>query len=93
MERKQKRARGAQRKELVNRISSKAGKPKGKGCSNWAKDAQRMKQAEDAQRIKWMRVPKMLNELTQHECWVIKTKIRNNMRNWHGRRFSLQAQK
>ena len=73
MERKQKGARGAQRKELVNRISSKADKPKGKGCSNWAKDAQRMKQAEDAQRmkqaedaqrIKWMREPKMLNELT-----------------------------
>ena len=90
MERKQKGARGAQRKELVN---GKADKPKGKGCSNWAKDAQRMKRAEDAQRMKWMRKPKMLNELTQHECWVIKTKIRNNMRNWHGRRFSLQAQK
>ena len=75
MERKQKRAKGAQRKELVNGISSKANKPKDKGCSNWAKDAQRMKRAEDAQRMKWMRKPKMLNELTQHECWVIKTKI------------------
>ena len=25
---------GAQRKELVNRIGSKANKPKGKGCGN-----------------------------------------------------------
>ena len=40
MERKQKQAGGAQRKELVNGISSKANKPKGKGCSNWAKEAQ-----------------------------------------------------
>ena len=40
MERKQKQAGGAQQKELVNGISSKANKPKGKGCSNWAKEAQ-----------------------------------------------------
>jgi len=31
---KAKRGRGAQRKELVNGIGSKANKPKGKGCDN-----------------------------------------------------------
>ena len=42
MERKQKRARKAQRKELVSAISLKANKPKGKGCGNWVKEAQRI---------------------------------------------------
>ena len=39
MERKQKQAGRAQRNELVNGIGSKANKPKGKGCDNWAKEA------------------------------------------------------
>ena len=42
MERKQKGAGGAQRKELVNGIGSKANKPKSKECGNWAKEAQRI---------------------------------------------------
>ena len=33
----------------------------------------------------------VLNGLAQQECWAVKTRRRNNMRNWHGRRFSLQA--
>ena len=32
----------AQRNELVNGIGSKANKPKGKGCDNWAREAQRI---------------------------------------------------
>ena len=35
---------GAQRKELVNEIGSKANKPKGKGCGNWVKEIQRIQQ-------------------------------------------------
>ena len=35
-------ARGAQRKELVNGIGSKANKPKGKDCGNWTRKAQRI---------------------------------------------------
>ena len=42
MERKQKQTGGDQRKELVNGIGSKANKPKGKGCGNWVKEAQRI---------------------------------------------------
>ena len=41
---KAKQAGGAQRKELVNEIGSKANKPKGKGCGNQAKEAQRIQQ-------------------------------------------------
>ena len=41
IERKQKQARGAQRKELVNGIGSKANKPNGKWCGNRAIDAQK----------------------------------------------------
>ena len=37
-----KQARGAQSKEVVNGIGSKANKPKGKGGGNWAKEAQRI---------------------------------------------------
>ena len=32
----------AERKELVNGISSKTNKPKGKGCGNWAREIQRI---------------------------------------------------
>ena len=39
-----KQARGAQSKEVVNGIGSKANKPKGKGGGNWAKEAQRIQQ-------------------------------------------------
>ena len=39
IEKKKKRARGAQSKEVVNGIGSKANKPKGKGGGNWAKEA------------------------------------------------------
>ena len=42
MERKQKGAGGAQRKELVNGIGLQANKPKDKGCGNWAREAQRI---------------------------------------------------
>ena len=42
MERKQRQTGGAQRKELVNGIGSKANKPKGKGCGNWVKEAQKI---------------------------------------------------
>ena len=42
MERKQRQIGGAQRKELVNGIGSKANKPKGKGCGNWVREAQRI---------------------------------------------------
>ena len=42
IERKQKWARGAQRKELVNEIGLKANKSKGKGCGNWARKAQKI---------------------------------------------------
>ena len=42
IERKQKQARGTLRKELVNVISSKANKPKGKGCGNWAGKSQKI---------------------------------------------------
>ena len=42
MERKQKGVGGAQRKELVNGIGSKANKPKGKGCDNWVREAQKI---------------------------------------------------
>ena len=44
MERKQKWAGETQRKELVNKIGSKANKPKGKGCGNWAQEAQRIQE-------------------------------------------------
>ena len=37
---KKKGAGGAQSREVVNGIDSKANKPKGKGGSNWAKEAQ-----------------------------------------------------
>ena len=40
MEKKQKGARGAQRKELVNEIGLEANKLKGKGHDNWAREAQ-----------------------------------------------------
>ena len=39
---KAKGAKGAQSKEVVNGIGSKANKPKGKGCGNWVKEAQRI---------------------------------------------------
>ena len=42
MERKQKGAEGAQRKELVNGIGSKANKPKSKECGNWIREAQKI---------------------------------------------------
>ena len=41
---KAKRAGGAQRKELVNGIGSKANKPKGKGCANQGRETQRIQQ-------------------------------------------------
>ena len=44
MERKQKGAGGAQRKELVNGIGSQANKFKGKGCGNWVREAQKIQQ-------------------------------------------------
>ena len=37
LKKKKKKARGAQSKEVVNGIGSKANKPKGKGGGNWAK--------------------------------------------------------
>ena len=39
MEKRQKRAKGAQRKELVNEIGSEANKFKGKGRDNWVREA------------------------------------------------------
>ena len=42
MESKQKWARGAQRKELVNEVGSKANKPKSKGYGNWAGEARKV---------------------------------------------------
>ena len=32
------------KKELVNGVGSKANKPKGKGCGNWAEKAQKIQQ-------------------------------------------------
>ena len=42
MERKQKGAGEAQRKELVNEIGSKVNKPKSKWCGNWVKEDQKI---------------------------------------------------
>ena len=42
MERKQKGAEEAQRKELVNGIGSKANKHKNKGYGNWAEEDQKI---------------------------------------------------
>ena len=39
MEKKQKRAKGAQRKELVNEIGLETNKFKGKGRDNWVREA------------------------------------------------------
>ena len=45
----------------------------------WAKDVQRMKQAENAQGMKWPRKPEMLYKLAQQECWAVKTIEMNNI--------------
>ena len=52
-----------------------------------------MKRDEKAQRMKRTEEAEVLNGLAQQKCWAVKTKRKNNMRNWHGKRFSLQAQK
>jgi len=39
---KAKRAEGVQKRELVNGIDLKVNKPKGKGCGNYAREAQRI---------------------------------------------------